>query len=335
MRRMVTAVVRRTQQAMLTLGAVLGVASVVLTVAAPLVHVRPLIFLSGSMSPTITTGSLGLARTTPAADLRVGDVVTVPAGDNTYITHRIVEITHHDSAATLRLKGDANRQADPAVHEILEAPRVFAAVPYAGSVVAWFSRAPGVYVLAAYVVCALGALRRRREQLRRDRDGGEGSSGDDAQPPADDGGAGPGVPTVRSRGVRVRPGRKTAAAAAGVAASIAVAAPAQAFFLDPVPVTGTTLSAVNGTAPVVTCGASAGQSITLNWTSVPDATGYRLYSDVGGSTTQDVSASTNSVTYANKASGTFFVKAFYGSTTWLSPASNSKTYESLGQGSCS
>jgi signal peptidase len=159
---------RRAQQVLLTLGALLGVASVLLTLVAPLAHVRPLIFLSGSMSPAIDTGSLALARTTPAADLRVGDVVTVPASNSTYVTHRIVRITHHDGVATLRLKGDANRHADPMVHEVLEVPRVFAAVPYAGSVVAWFSRTPGVYVLAGYVVIALGSLRRRREQLRRE-----------------------------------------------------------------------------------------------------------------------------------------------------------------------
>jgi signal peptidase I len=169
MRTRLTAVGRRAQQALLTLGALLGVASVLLTVGAPLVHVRPLIFLSGSMAPTITTGSLAFARTTPAEDLRVGDVVTVPAGDHTYVTHRIVGITHHDGVASLRLKGDANRLADPAVHQVLEAPRVFATVPYAGRVVAWLSRTPGVYFLACYTVFALSSLRRRREQVRRGR----------------------------------------------------------------------------------------------------------------------------------------------------------------------
>jgi signal peptidase I len=160
---------RRGQQVLLALGAFFGVACLLTTLVAPLVHVRPLIFLSGSMSPTVTTGSLGLAHTTAAADLRVGDVVTVPAGKGAYLTHRIVRIIHHGDTATLQLKGDANKHADPAMHEVLEAPRLFASVPHAGAVVAWLSRTPGVYLLAAYVVFALGALRRRREQLRRGR----------------------------------------------------------------------------------------------------------------------------------------------------------------------
>ena len=168
-----TAVGRRAQLLLLTLGAVFGVACILSTVVAPLVHVRPLIFLSGSMSPTITTGSLGFAHTTAAADLRVGDIVTVPAGKGTYLTHRILRITHHDGAATLQLKGDANLEADRKLHEVVEVPRVFATVPHAGAVVAWLSRTPGVYLLAAYVVFALGALRRRREQLRAAREPGQ------------------------------------------------------------------------------------------------------------------------------------------------------------------
>jgi hypothetical protein len=95
----------------------------------------------------------------------VGDVVTVPEGTGTFVTHRVVEITHDDSVATLRLKGDANREVDPNVYQVMEAPRVFASVPLVGRLVAWFSRPPGVYVLAGYVVLALGMLRRRRAQL--------------------------------------------------------------------------------------------------------------------------------------------------------------------------
>ncbi len=79
--------------------------------------VRPLIFLSGSMSPAIPAGSLGLARTTDADDLEVGDIVTVPT-NGTFVTHRIVEITHAPGKATLLLRGDGNRVADATAYEV-------------------------------------------------------------------------------------------------------------------------------------------------------------------------------------------------------------------------
>jgi signal peptidase I len=159
---------RRTEQVVLTLAAVLGVVSVLMVLAAPVLGVRPLIFMSGSMSPTIPAGSLGLSRTVPAAELRVGDVVTVPEGEDTYVTHRIVAVTQHEGTATLELKGDGNKAPDAQLRQVTEAPRLLVSAPWLGTLVAWFSRAPGVYVLAGYVVVALGMLRRRREQLGRE-----------------------------------------------------------------------------------------------------------------------------------------------------------------------
>ena len=54
---------------MLTAAAAIGTACLLVTVVAPLAGVRPLIFLSGSMSPTIPAGSLALARTVDAEDI--------------------------------------------------------------------------------------------------------------------------------------------------------------------------------------------------------------------------------------------------------------------------
>ncbi len=157
---------RHLQQLALTIAAVLGVVCLLMTVAAPLLGVRPLIFLSGSMEPTIPAGSLGFAQVIPAGEIAVGDVVTVPVEDS-YLTHRVIEVTHHHHAAALRLQGDGNRDPDPSVHQVTEVPKVITFVPEAGTVVAWFSRPPGVYVLAAYVAFAVGLLRRRHDRGNR------------------------------------------------------------------------------------------------------------------------------------------------------------------------
>jgi signal peptidase I len=161
MREAMRFVARRIPGVLLTLGAVLGLACIILAVAAPILHVRPLIFLSGSMSPTIPAGSLALARETPGSQLRVGDVVTVPLND-TYLTHRVVQVAHHDGGASLLLQGDANRKADPTVYEVESAPRTFVFVPHAGTVIAWLSRPPGVFVLAGYAMFVVSSLRRAR-----------------------------------------------------------------------------------------------------------------------------------------------------------------------------
>jgi signal peptidase len=331
MRTLTRAVGRHLQQVLLTIAAVLGTACLLGTLAAPLLGVRPLIFMSGSMEPTIPTGSLGFAKIIPADQIRVGDVVTVPVADS-YVTHRVVAITRNDATATLRLQGDGNKESDPTLHQVTEVPRVFAFVPELGTAVAWLSRAPGVYVLAGYVVLALGMLRRNRDRAGRgdlDGSGGRGGSEEEGRPDRKER-----TPPERPR-LRVRRRRAAVAAAAAMVASLVAAQPAYAYFVDTVSVTGATLRTVTPAAPVVSCGATGVKTVTLNWTSVPNATGYRTFSDAGGTTVQDVSAGTTSMTFVNRTAGTFFVRTIYGNTSWLSVASNSKDYESSGPGTCS
>jgi len=151
---------RRLGDAALTLGAVVGAACLVATIAAVLFGVHPLIFRSGSMAPTIPAGSLALAQELPADRIQVGDIVTVP-WQGARVTHRVVAVTHRGDSATLRLKGDANGAPDPASYDVRSALRVSFSVPWLGSVVAWLSRAPGIFVLAAYAGLLLVLLLRR------------------------------------------------------------------------------------------------------------------------------------------------------------------------------
>jgi signal peptidase I len=129
---------RRVADAALTLVAVLGSLCLVVTVLAAVWGVRPLVFRSGSMSPAITTGALAFAHPVDAADLEVGDVVSVPKGD-TRVTHRIAAISPDGDAAMLVLRGDANPVVDPEPYRVTTADRVVFAVPKAGRVVAWLS----------------------------------------------------------------------------------------------------------------------------------------------------------------------------------------------------
>ena len=312
------------RSALLTIGAVAGSLCLLATVIAPLVGVRPLIFLSGSMSPTIPAGSLALARTVDASSIDVGDIVTVPS-NGSFVTHRVVEVTHAPGRATMLLRGDGNKVDDDNVYEVASAPRTEIWVPHAGTVIAWFSRAPGVYVLAGWVALVLGSLRRH--------------AGGPPQRPSSPSRIGPPKLLLATKrqldaGRRARLARTAAVGVAVVAAPLAAPSPAVAAWADGVTVTGTSISTVTPTAPIASCTTVSSSGITVSWTARPAATGYRItYGGIGQQVTTDVSAATLSRTFSAPADGRFTVRALYGGT-WISPVSNELRYDTMGQGNC-
>lgn len=68
-------------QALLTVGAIAGAVSLIAMVLAGSMGIQPLVFRSGSMSPTINTGDLSLSRSIAADQLVVGDIVSVIGSD--------------------------------------------------------------------------------------------------------------------------------------------------------------------------------------------------------------------------------------------------------------
>lgn len=155
----------------LTAAAAAGVLCVLAAVAGFAFGVRPLVFRSGSMAPTVETGGLALARTVPASELQRGDVVSVINAAGVRITHRITSLTWDGERATLVLKGDANRVADAQPYTVAEADRVIVAVNGLGYVVAWLSSTPAVFLGGALVGGLLvyafvpGASRRPRRAM--------------------------------------------------------------------------------------------------------------------------------------------------------------------------
>jgi signal peptidase I len=292
-----------------------------------MLSIRPLVFLSGSMSPTIQAGSLALSETVDASEIAVGDIVTVPYHDS-YVTHRVVAVTHSTDKATLTLRGDGNKTPDDTVHEVTSVQRTRIWVPQLGYAVVWFSHAPGVYVLAGYVALVLGSLRRAR------------LGPPTAKPPR------PGRPKLvlrlgRRHPRRLKPSlirnprlaRGTGVAAAAISATLAAPSPATAAWSDTLQVTGTTLRTVTPSPPVASCGTLATGSVTVNWTAKPGATHYVLtYGGVGAPTTQVVAAPTTSKVLTD--GGKFTVAARFGSTTWESVPSNQLSYSASGQATC-
>lgn len=149
-------------------GALTGVVCLTAAALAVFAGVTPLIFRSGSMSPDIPTGALALARTVPAAEVAVGDVVSVPRADGVRVTHRVVETDDAGGASrSLVLKGDANPVTDPEPVVVAEADRVFWSTPRLGE---WVDQAlaPGwVFVVGTLfgMLAMIGFRRPRAEDL--------------------------------------------------------------------------------------------------------------------------------------------------------------------------
>lgn len=136
---------RAVREVVLTVGAVLGVLCLVSGAAAVAFDIKPVVFQSGSMSPAVDTGALGISRTVPASELAVGDIVTVRTGTGVRVTHRIKDISLSGKKATLVLKGDANGVADDKVYVVKSAPRLMFDIPMAGYVVSFISGPIGIF----------------------------------------------------------------------------------------------------------------------------------------------------------------------------------------------
>ncbi len=95
---------------------------------------KPLVFLSGSMSPHIGTGALALTISMPAAELSEGDVISFLRSDGARVTHRITAITPEGQSFKVTTRGDANDFDDPDPSYLTSADRVFWHLEGAGAV---------------------------------------------------------------------------------------------------------------------------------------------------------------------------------------------------------
>lgn len=76
---------------------------------------RAFTVMSGSMEPSIATGSLVITKRIIPNELRVNDVITFirPAKDREFITHRITDISTKQNLSVIKTKGDHNNSNDP------------------------------------------------------------------------------------------------------------------------------------------------------------------------------------------------------------------------------
>lgn len=120
-------------EVLLTVAAIGGTLCILAVVVAMVFHITFILFKTGSMTPTIPTGSLAVVQRIPASEIRVGDVVTVDRGALLPITHRVTSVKNGPADAVgsrqITMKGDANPVADPEPYVVTDVRRVMLSVP--------------------------------------------------------------------------------------------------------------------------------------------------------------------------------------------------------------
>ena len=121
-------------------------------IAAPIVMgYRPVVVLSGSMTPTYPVGSIVYYHNCNFEELTVGNAITFRAGDS-LVTHRITTV--NKDSGTVVTKGDNNETEDPnpvEANEIVGKATGFA-IPYAGYFVTYGKKPVAIVVMAAILL---------------------------------------------------------------------------------------------------------------------------------------------------------------------------------------
>lgn len=119
--------------ALLNVLAALGVVCIVLVILSFVFNVSIMMFKTGSMSPTITAGSIAFVHEIPADEMEAGDIVTADRGENVLpVTHRVAAILDSDPRSgevTFEMKGDANAAKDPEPYTADTVRKVLFSVP--------------------------------------------------------------------------------------------------------------------------------------------------------------------------------------------------------------
>lgn len=112
----------RTAHIIVNVAAAVGIACVIIVLLGAVFGYRPIVLVSGSMAPEMPAGTLVITRPVAGADVRVGDVLTVPVpGTTALVTHRVTHVEQVDGIWRAVLRGDANRADDAAPYDMTSA----------------------------------------------------------------------------------------------------------------------------------------------------------------------------------------------------------------------
>ena len=121
---------------------------------------RTFVVVSGSMEPTIATGSIAIAVPVPSRDLQIGDVIAFSPSSEAVlpIIHRIVKIEERDGTRYFTTRGDANTGDDAQLALPPTGLRVIKAIPFVGYATYYAAQPLGTLVLVWVPLLLLLAL---------------------------------------------------------------------------------------------------------------------------------------------------------------------------------
>ena len=130
--------------------------AIAITIAVAGLGVSLVRLATGSMTPAYPADSVLVVRSVRAADVGVGDIVTVSRDGLVPITHRVVAVTPVgvSGGAELVLRGDANTANDPEPYQVARVGLVLGGIPLGGSALVALQSPVGLGV-ATVVVCGL------------------------------------------------------------------------------------------------------------------------------------------------------------------------------------
>lgn len=131
---------------------------------------RSFVILSGSMEPTISTGSIAIARPVPSDSLQVGDVIAFQSQSAAGLptVHRIIDIQDRQGTRHYTTRGDANTGEDAEFTMPPTALRVIGAIPFVGYLV-FYAAQPMATVALVIIPLVLLVMHWVKDQLARGR----------------------------------------------------------------------------------------------------------------------------------------------------------------------
>ena len=149
----------------------LVVTSLLIARVVPMLTAAPVLVVGGaSMEPSIRLGSVAIDQSVTAADLAVGDVVSLRVGPKQVIfTHRVTRLVPRDDGLWIETKGDNNATIDPSIVPATDViGRVQVVIPLFGFLIQVLSTASGLALLFMSGAVLLGfafALELAEEEL--------------------------------------------------------------------------------------------------------------------------------------------------------------------------
>ncbi|MBI5033360.1 MAG: signal peptidase I [Chloroflexi bacterium] len=134
---------------LLFMGALTLLVFVVFGVAPLFMGLHPFVVLSGSMEPTIHTGSIVLSQTTTPTELQAGDVIAFnPRAEAALpVVHRIVTIEERNGTRYATTRGDANTDEDAEIALSSAVLKVNGSIPFVGYAVYYAAQPLGTLLL--------------------------------------------------------------------------------------------------------------------------------------------------------------------------------------------